>query len=547
MQNIDIADLIKGMQMPPQIAMGLIAHAGILGGKQSHASGGDILALRKAMQAAAQWVRKSSIGTQLQGQAFNSATNAGSDLAPLVPQDLSPVLHSVTAGPNESVLWPMLSRMGFEDATSHLHETNVLTNVLEEVDMGLAAGSAGANFEEQFARLVVQIKFYGRRFVIDDMAAMVGMTGFNGLVPRGALAVKTQASTLGLVNAMDLVISQSDSSCQPLQGDGLYRQILSQNSASVTWQDLTTGLRYYPAESGNYYDLRGAAVTPQFLVRRLGQLGVPPYYGYPDRLLMMPQVYQGLRNQAIALTHYNDVNRPNADAYFAPGGDLYIAGPRGPVKCVSVPHLVRSPGAPATAIGDAPPPSTFASTPATIAAGAAVSNSQFAAADAGAYFYRVVAVGDRGQTAAATIGTAVTVAAGQAVTIHVKELSAGATQGATADTATTGAIRYFRVYRSDKDGLVGTAKHIGDWPVNTVDVGVGTVIVDENYRLPACSPIIAVEENRSKWYWANLLGMIRRPLGTINTTIAGILMLFGAMHCRAPSQMAVFDNASHAG
>ena len=199
-------------------------------------------------------------------------------------------------------------------------------------------------------------------------------------------------------------------------------------------------------------------------------------------------------------------------------------------------------------MGDAPPLVTFAAA-ATVRAAAGSANSQFLAADVGSYIYKIIAVGDRGQTTNVTLngGVAVAVAAGQKITIDVQEIASGATQGATSDTATTGSVRYFRVFRSDKNGAAGTCKYLFSFPTNTSGAGAnGTLCVDENYNRPNSSPIVAVKDDPAQWYWANLLGLIRRPLGTINTTIAILLMLFGAQHVRMPSKFAVYDNASFA-
>lgn len=538
MKSDDMGHILKGMQMPNHIAQGIMSHANILTGQQGIAQVGEIQALRKALSAAGDWVRKSSIGTQQQGSAFASV--AGSELAPLVPQSIDNILHSQTVTQEELVLWPMLMKMGFVDATSHIHETNVVTDVRHGMDPFLAAGSNGPNAEEQFARKTVQIKFMGRREIIDDMSAVVGMTGFNGLVPRNALDVKTQVGTIGLLNSLDLQIAQADSTLSPLAFDGLYKQIVTQNDGAAWY---TAGLRRNVANSANYYDAGGAALTPQFLIERAGELAIPPTVGYPNKFLMTPQHHQALRNQALAFSRTSGMM--GGDLYFGPTGQLYVAGPKGPIECVAVPHLVREANPPTAAIGDTPPIATFADT-AVITAAAGSANSKFTAAFAGDYFYKIVAVGDKGQTLASDMNShaAVTIPVGGKASIDVKEKSVSS-QGATSDSATVGSIRYFRVYRSDKGGALSTCKYLFSFPVNTSGTGTSTLIVDENYNQPNSGPVIAIKNDPAQFYWANLLGLIRRPLGTINTTIALLIMLFGALHVRMPSKCAVYDNVGY--
>lgn len=171
--------------------------------------------------------------------------------------------------------------------------------------------------------------------------------------------------------------------------------------------------------------------------------------------------------------------------------------------------------------------------PAGVTVAAAVNAaSSFAAADAGAYMYKVHAVNQYGISEGTEIKAAVAVAAGAGVTITITP-SAGI--------AATG----FIICRSAKGGK--TCMEM----VKVPNSGKSTTVhVDLNKDLPGTASMLFLPKKRLQpiYTFSQLLPVCTFPLAATNKAETPFLvMMFGALEVRAAKHMGLVENISYAG
>lgn len=166
------------------------------------------------------------------------------------------------------------------------------------------------------------------------------------------------------------------------------------------------------------------------------------------------------------------------------------------------------------------------------ATAASHASSLFVTADAGNYWYKVVAVNKYGDAVATATSSAVTVAAGDRVTLNV-------TEGSPAATA-------FKVYRSKK----GAADASDCRYAFTVARTAATQdIFDTNSDLPGCSDtfILTTDPVYDAIEWAQFLPLMKFDLYPTNAAVFPFLMLlFGALALKKPVQHIRIKNVAPA-
>jgi hypothetical protein len=465
-------------------------------GGVTQATFAEIMYLQKALRENAEAVMKSNVGYPQQGVNFTGA------LSPLVPQSIQNTIESATWGMNDLVLWPKLRQVA---ATSPLHET---TRVNEHgngyLDPFIAEGGIGPVNETNYERLVVQVKYLAEHIELSDVSLLVGILGRKGM---GMLAERTERGTLSLLRKVETGLVHSDSALTPLAYDGIIKQV-------------TDGA------PNNIRDYRGNVVTPQDLVAEIARLQNEPNFGQPSIVLCDHESHAAI--SAIATSHgRHDQFRVKGGTIQWGSKQMTVETPRGSVPIVSMP-LIRQLDTPnTTSLGGSPPPALSGLTPSISNLGT-TAGSKFVTADAGAYRYRVVGVGDGGVTAPIDLGPVV-VAAGDAVQIEIQ------------DTLATGdsTLRYYRVYRSPIGGAAGTETYMGSYAVNNVGTP-HTRMVDRNDNIPATAPMLILDMQTLQW--VKLLDFLRRPLAQTVTAVPFLLMLFGALHMPTPRKNGVLIN-----
>lgn len=464
------------------------------------------------------------IGTQLQGQAFNSTTNSNSNLAPIVPQSMSGDLVDLTIDPDEVWLSKHLTKV---PVYGLIHERAVQTATSNRPFKTnfIAEGGAGSNAAGSYARRIVQIRFEADRDEISDVAMLVRAATETGFVNRGAMEVVRKASLARLLKGRERNLWLGNNSCDPRSYDGFL--------TSIGEISFSAGALSVSTDSGRVTNLAGAQITFDALLS-VCETKYSPIVGRNSKIkhiVMLPRAHASLMRQAQAAVRY-DGGGNGAGAVGNTGVTIYaerlfITASYGKVELVSAPmimgeYLRNS----STTAGGTDPGVIGAYTP-TAASNAA---SLFTAADAGDYWYRVTGVGANGETAPQTAAAAVTVAAGDSVTIEV-----GTTQTN---------IDYYVVERSPKGASnANNSRLVFTWPKNTSGAGSITRIIDSNIIQANTSPVAFMTGKAGDYEFDQLLPLFFKPLAQTGTTFPFLMLDFGAPFWIAPEQQHLILNA----
>ena len=454
----------------------------------------DLVQLNEALR------KSGNIGYQ------TGADTTDGSLSPLVPQSIEGSLSSASHTMQELSLWKNIPK---RNVTQTLHEYVVVNEHGFDLDPFIGEGGGGnddfATNQSQYERKTVKIKYMAERRQISDVASLVGLIGDN----RQALAEETMRGTMNLMRKVERQLWYGDEDLHELGFDGICKQIKAGG----------------PAGRGpNTFDLAGSAPTPLLLQEVLGEVYSAPNFGRPDCIYVEPRVHSELIKQSVESGRHDQfqVNQNSQGLTFG-ASNLSIMAPYGAVQVKAAPFLHYASRMPATAFG-----AGGAALPVvTTQPNAAGTSGKFTAADAGDYIYYAIAVNSKGYSAPLAL-TAVTVADTQTVTFVL-------TAHATAS--------YFRIYRTQKDGALATAKLIKEIP-NVP--GVATTITDLNDGADGSkyntSKIVLAQHDPSVFEFVRLLDFLRRPLAEVATVKPFLLMLFGAPVVKVPSKMFLLEN-----
>ena len=444
---------------------------------------GDLIALNKAL-------RKASSGDI--GYQTPTDVSGGGNLSALVPQSLEGTLSSATYTMKELVFWPDIAK---KSVGQTVHEYNVVNEHGQDLDPFLEEGGAGANNKSTYARKFIKIKYLAERREVTDVATMVGLVGPNST----AIAEETQRGTLRLLQKLERSLFHASSAVNPLAFDGVFKQ-MDDNAAS------------------NSTNLDGGSCSPDLLQAILGEVYSAPNFGRPDKIYVEPRVHTDLIRQAVAYGRHDQMKLTGASGLTFGAQHLNIMAPYGPVPICPAPFLFTGYDPPTAGAGE-----TVAK-PVDQTVAVAGSGSLFAAADAGNYFYRIVAVTKDGYSAPQTTLVAAVVA-GESITVEW-------------DNAAATTAKWYRIYRTDKDELVGGKyRFVTEIPANDTGAGSRTQFVDGNEIRPKTSKILLAQNDPTIMEFVRLLDFLRRPLAEVATTKPFLLMLFGAPIVKVPTKM----------
>ena len=131
-------------------------------------------------------------------------------------------------------------------------------------------------------------------------------------------------------------------------------------------------------------------------------------------------------------------------------------------------------------------------------------------ADAGDYYYRVTAFNRYGESAAANVSGAVSMVAGDGVTITITKGGGDATTG-------------YNVYRTKK----GEAQGLAQFLCALAATGATNTFQDLNFYLPGCSRGYMLQENLQALSFRQLAPMMKIPLATVAASIRWMQLLYG--------------------
>lgn len=438
------------------------------------------------------------------GNSINApgAFGAGDGFA-LRVESLDQTLKNVTYRMEHVRLWKAIPK---GPAFNTVEEFNQVTDYGQlEQGAWVAEGGLPNETDATYTRNYRVVKFLGTLRSVSHVASLVKPAHGN------LIAQETVAGTMYLLRQLERNLFFGDSSLDPLQWDGVDKQI-------------TDG-----APASNIIDLRGEPLSEDVLIDAALTIQDAPNYGTPTHLFLDPKRKADLVKTFFPKARYDLFNKTDSGNI---GMDIGgFTSPAGDVKFEPDVFIGETASVPAAAVGsNSPANPTIAS--ATAGAG---TGSLFTAADAGTYIYQVVAVNSTGQSAAvATSGVAVT--ATQQVTITIDD------DAISASLAT--APVYYRIFRTAAGGAAATAKEIGQ--VARAAPGSDTVFIDRNLTLPNTSNAYMFQMNSDNMGFKQLAPMVKVPLATINASIRWMQLLYGTPIVCSPGRNVIFRNVGRA-
>ncbi len=435
------------------------------------------------------------------GQDINPPASAVSgDGFALRVESLERTLRNTTYRMEHIRLFKALPKL---QAYNTVEEYNQLQSYGADLDAFIEEGGLPNESDSTYERKFNVIKYLGTTRRVSHVMSLVKPAHGN------VIAQETVNGTMHLLRAVEKALIYGDSSMDDIQWDG-YEKLINDNSPAA-----------------NIIDKKGAPLNEDDLIESALVVHNEPNYGNPTHLFLDPRRHADLVRSFFPKARYDLLGRTkdgvvglDIGGYVSPAGNISFEPNT----------FITDGGAPPTAARGSNPPA--APTSVTLAAGAvgAGETSVFESADAGDYRYSVVAVSRGGKSVGTAAAAAVTVAAGQKVTVTINE-GAGSPQA-----------RYFEVYRTEKDGLAGTEKLVGK-----VKRTAGTVAFsDLNAKRPGTTIAILFQMNLEAVAFKQLAPMVKIPLATIDPSIRWMQLIYGVPALYTPGKILMFKNIGRA-
>jgi len=437
----------------------------VTGGGEANA--GEVAELNKALSAGAS---SPVFGDQTAGAA-----------RPLMPESLDNTLYSLTYDQEECPFWKMVSK---QPAYNTVEEYNRLHKVGQGEAAFIGEGDLPEEEDSTYSREVTLIKFMGVTRRVTHVASLVKTAGV-----ANAIAAETRDGTIWLMRQLEEALFFGDSNLIPVQFDGLRRLMIDGGTPT--------------------YDLRGGVLTEEILNGMTGVVRQAPNYGKIDTLFMSVGVKSDLVNQIKA----------RARAQFGDQIDMgatidEMSTQNGKIRFKDNVFILEGQAPHASGLGKVakrplPPIVTGAITSPADATG------QFAAGDAGNYYYKIVAQNRFGRSTPVTTAL-VAIAAGDRVDIPVQDGGQDAT--------------CYILYRSAKNGAATTCKEM----IRIKRTALTQTLQDFNADLPGCSEVYGLSSQPACLGWLQLAPFTKIPLSTIDLSIRWMQVLYGALQLRKP-------------
>ena len=388
-------------------------------------------------------------------------------------------------------------------------------SVVEEYNVLLSYGDERTSlFVPEIALPEEQNSTIQRRLTRIKYLSVMGRASFVATIIQNAngnpIAIETSNKSKLMVSQNERALFYADSAMEPLEYDGFNKLIL---------QDAPT----------NYIDVRGPA-TVELVIDAVAKTVARPNYGKPNTLFLDLLNYAALSKAIIASGRFvingsgnslsagatvRTIEAPNAgQIQLIP--DLFLTDgrgdPDGTYNSSALGELGKRPGPP--------------SVPTAIAASG--SGSSFLLSYVGAYRYKIVACNSKGRSAPVSVGP-ITPTSGQNITV-----------GITADPAQP-APTHYRVYRTAVGGAAGTERFVFRVAAAAV-ITTEVVITDTNAFVPGTTDAFLFSFNAEALMLKELLGMIRIPLGTIDTSVRWLQLYMCALQVMKPTHHMILRN-----
>ena len=403
----------------------------------------------------------------------------------LTPESLDFTLVNILHNQDEARLFQRLKKKPIK---SVVHQWNERNEVGQDNGAWVAEGGDSEDSDQSIARKYMTAKFLQTKRTV-TLQAQISNT------VEEAEALEKQAGTLWLIRNVEKGLIYGNSDFVSEQPDGLIKQI----------------------PSTHVLDMRGAYANSSTFEDKVTESCrmIRDYYGKASLFLSSTKVIQDI--QALLRDRLR-WNNPSGNGVAASDFPTYYPTPFGKPELLDD-IFIRE--------GDVPVASTLtAKRPdaPTLGAGVAAPNasSQFVAADAGDYVYKVVALNKYGDSVASAELIVTGVAAEDGVTIPI-------TKGSITPTA-------YKIYRSQKGGTTGAEVR---YMTTVAYTASPQNFVDLNADLPGCSDgfILTMDGMYDAIEWFQFLPMMKYQLYPTASAVNPFLMLlFGAMALKKPVQ-----------
>lgn len=449
-------------------------------------SGEEVADLRKALAA---------------GQDINAPGVAAGEGFPLRVESLENTLKVITHKMDDVRLWQSVTKL---PAFNTVEEYNRLESYGSGMAAFIAEGDLPESDDSTYSRQYTVIKYVATTRAVTHVMSLIRPAHGN------VIAQATVNGMAWLLKQIERALFFGDSTLIPVQWNGLKKLI-------------TDGA---PSAALNIVDLRGKPLTEDVLNDGCLIVKTEPNHGKATDLYCADGAFSDLAKQFYPAER---INLPPAGWQQGMVG-LNIQGfysQFGPIKFNPDVFIQFGPLVGAGSVGPAAKIPTTPTENAAPAAGAHAS-SQFVASDAGDYNYAVRAISRYGMSVPLAMTGPVTVASGDRVTMTV------------ADAGTAGTA--FSVYRSGKDGAAATARLM----ITVARAGATTQVIDYNADLPGTSEAFLIQQNLEYFSFKQLAPAVKIPLGTIDTSIRWVQLLYGAPVVYAPGKSVIFKNVGRA-
>ncbi len=414
----------------------------------------------------------------------------------LIPESLDATLVNILHTQDEAVLFQRLKKQPIK---SPVHQWNERDEVGADDAPWVPEGGESKETNQDIRRKFEHAKYLQTLREVTLQASISNIVGF-----ENAMIAEQNAGTLWLIRNVERALFNANSEFVADQPNGLDAQI----------------------PTSNILDVRGAQTATGEYENKLNEASriIRENYGRAELHLGTPRniedIQKLIRDRIVFRSGDNRGGTGVFDRYPTPFGNIEIKE--------DVFIEVKGEPRPSIYTSDRPAVPT-AGTPATTADAA----SEFVVADAGTYFYKIVALNRYGDSVASTAVSA-TVAAGEKVSIEITDGS-GPTPTA------------YKVYRSRRNAANGDdVRHA--FTVAKASAG-NTTIEDLNHDLPGTmsSYVLTMSPERNAIEWFQFLPMMKFDLYPTNRAVYPFLMLlFGALALKKPTQHVRIKNISPA-
>lgn len=432
----------------------------------------------------------------------NYGTTAPGSLAggsALAVEDLDRTLKLVTHGLEHLKLWKDIIK---EKVPQTVHEYNVQNSYGQEVSPFFAMGGTPQSTDANYDREVIQVKYLGTQGQVQHNLTLIQAA--HGPV----IAREVKNKTIELLARNERSMFDADSAINALEYDGILKQVRTKEAQSQYKSTAFAGYDSAGADESVILDIRGQfddVVAERMALKNVNSFGMAMdcYLGTDIHSKFSRDFYNKQRTlPGETLTSGNRVKEHTGtlDYRFKPS---LFNRPR------------KSPLAAAVSAGAAPTLANMLS-PADAA-------SEFVAADAGTYGYKVSLVFADGETLPSSeISGAV--AAGDKVTIEI---------------SWSGSPLYANVFRSGKDAAGSAWEFIGRIALGSSGAAHN---VDYNNQLPGSARAFLLMHDSDALCWKQLGSMIKYDLAVTDTSYKWLQLMYGTPLVAAGRKHTIAEN-----